>query len=287
MKKIYLLLAIGFVLNCANFTFAQPNNVNLPNVVQNLLNQNYPKWKVVNNTCSTAISGDFNSDKIDDYIVLITSKKGGNVVASISNNQDFRLISVKSLDTRDIELSAVKTALTGAKIVDSGGFTLSTCGFDDEFAYIFKNGEFVSINQDLGENNTDFNDDEEGETFIVKGSKPWLNTGIDVRKGCIVVLRPKGKVDVNAGWGTHDAFGTEKFFNAENYPVKSKFRYGLAAQITNSRFFSELNRDAWAYEYEGTHIANQSGRLWLVVNDDNPQDNLGEFQVRVRLICND
>jgi hypothetical protein len=299
VKKIYLLLAIMVVLNCANFTFAQQNSVVLPMRVQIILNQNYPKWKIVQNACTTATSGDFNEDNNPDYIVLITSKKGGSLVGFVSNGNDFRPVLVKSLDKRDTEISAINFVPKGEDVLIRGnlgnsnakfaqlnvdGFTLSTCEFDDRVNYIFKNGSFINHSDDFVKNsNQNQNDDE----FIVKGSKPWLDTGIDVAEGCTILLSSQGKVDVSSGWGVHDARGTTNFYANFNYPVNANYRYGLAAQITSGANSRDRNRDAWIYEYEGTHFAKKSGRLWLVVNDDNPQDNTGEFRVRVRTNCDE
>lgn len=297
MKKIYFFLAILFFFNCANFTFAQPNNVSLPNSVETILNQNYPKWKVVQNTCTTAISGDFNADNNLDYVVLITSKKGGSLVGFVSNGNNFRPILVKSLDKRDAEISAISLANKGEEVLINGvlgnynakfaklnvnGFTVTTCEFDDRASYIFKNGSFINFSDDFADNS---NQIQNADEFIVKGPKPWLDTGIDVAEGCIVILLSQGKVDVSSGWGAHDARGTEKYYDNYNYPVNANYRYGLAAQITPNLKSRDRNRDAWIYEYEGTHLAKKSGRLWLVVNDDNPQDNTGEFRVRVRISC--
>ncbi len=299
MKKNYLFLAILCVLNCPTFTFAQQNNISLPIGVQNILNQNYPKWMLVKNVCTTATSGDFNGDEKVDYVVLITSKKGGSLVGFVSNGNSFRPILVKSLDKRDAEISAIIPASKGEEVLVSGilgnynakfaklnsdGFSISTCGFDDNVSYIFKNGNFINFSDEFANNSNQIQNDDE---FIVKGPKPWLDTGIDVAEGCLVVLFSQGKVDVSSGWGAHDARGTEKYYPNFNYPVNANYRYGLAAQITPNLNARDRNRDAWIFEYEGTHLAKKSGRLWLVVNDDNPQDNTGEFRVQVRISCDD
>ena len=114
------------------------------------------------------------------------------------------------------------------------------------------------------------------ETFIVPGNSGsrWIDTGISVRRGDRVILSSTGTVDVSAGWGVHDAFGTTRFARGAGYPVNSPRRYGLAARIGAQR---------WAYTGDAM-IALQNGRLFLTCNDDSPADNNGKFVVTVEII---
>jgi hypothetical protein len=125
----------------------------------------------------------------------------------------------------------------------------------------------------------DGNDDSKSaDTITVDGrtGNNWVDTGIDIRKGDKVVLSPTGSVDVSAGWGIHDAKGTIEFADLDGYPVKSPRRYGLAAKIGSQK---------WAFN-GGSVTATSTGRLYLTCNDDAPDDNEGEFVVKVRIVRN-
>lgn len=119
-------------------------------------------------------------------------------------------------------------------------------------------------------------------TIVVPGTsgKNWIDTGIRVQKGDIVLLNASGRVDVNAGWGIHGPEGTGKFFNAAVYPVNSRQRYGLAARIVDDR---GRTSQKWVYSDAREMGVSKTGTLWLTVNDDAPDDNTGEFRVIVSI----
>lgn len=127
-----------------------------------------------------------------------------------------------------------------------------------------------------------FDDDDESddETIIVPGrsGNNWIDTGIRVRRGDTVILDPSGSVDVSAGWGVHNARGTRRYAPGANYPVNSRTRYGLAAKIVPS---GGSIAQKWGYGDSRRTLITRSGTLWLTVNDDAPDDNSGEFEVRV------
>ncbi|MCD9185468.1 MAG: hypothetical protein LUM44_03490 [Pyrinomonadaceae bacterium] len=106
----------------------------------------------------------------------------------------------------------------------------------------------------------------------------WVNTGIKVQRGDTVILSATGRVDVSAGWGVHSARGTRNFALMPNYPVNSLTRYGLAAKITST---SGITRQKWSYGDANSMYVTKNGTLYLTVNDDAPEDNSGEFQVKV------
>lgn len=108
----------------------------------------------------------------------------------------------------------------------------------------------------------------------------WINTGIKVKRGDTVVLSANGSVDVNAGWGIHSAKGTRNYALVPNYPVASRTRYGLAAKIVPA---SGTTRQKWSYGDANSMYVTKSGTLYLTVNDDAPDDNSGEFQVKVTI----
>jgi hypothetical protein len=125
-------------------------------------------------------------------------------------------------------------------------------------------------------------DDDDTETFTVPGKSgnKWINTGIRVERGDIVYLSATGEVDVSAGWGTHRAAGTLKYAPGRSYPVNSRTRYGLAARIQTKIL---VTPQQWSYGDSRRMTVARNGTLWLTVNDDAPDDNSGEFAVKVRV----
>lgn len=120
-------------------------------------------------------------------------------------------------------------------------------------------------------------------TVVVPGrsGNNWINTGIDVKRGDLVILNAYGKVDVGAGWGIHSAFGTRRFAIRDDYPLNSRTRYGLVAQVLP---FLESPAQKWSYGDSRRVTVSQSGTLYLTINDDAPSDNTGKFVVNVQII---
>lgn len=114
----------------------------------------------------------------------------------------------------------------------------------------------------------------------------WVNTGITVVSGDTVRLDAKGEIDVGGTWGTHGPEGTTNFSEQPPgyYPVESRVRYGLAARITlgSGRRFQVTQ--TWVYGDKKEIVVTRSGILWLTVNDDAPEGNVGEFNVRVTIV---
>lgn len=114
----------------------------------------------------------------------------------------------------------------------------------------------------------------------------WINTGITVVAGDTVRLDAKGLVDVGGTWGEHGPEGTTNFSEqpAGYYPLESKKRYGLAGRITLGSGRKFLPTQTWIYGDSKEIVVKRSGILWLTVNDDAPDGNLGEFVVKIEII---
>ena len=114
----------------------------------------------------------------------------------------------------------------------------------------------------------------------------WVNTGITVVAGDTVRLEAEGEIDVGGTWGTHGPEGTTNFSEqpAGYYPVESRVRYGLAARITlgSARRFQATQ--TWVYGEKKDMLVTRSGILWLTVNDDALEGNVGEFNVRITIV---
>lgn len=114
----------------------------------------------------------------------------------------------------------------------------------------------------------------------------WVNTGITVAVGDTVQLAAEGEIDVGGSYGSHGPEGTTNFSEQPPgyYPVESKMRYGLAARITLGSARKFLPTQTWIYGEHKEMVVKRSGILWLTVNDDAPEGNVGEFKVTITIV---
>ena len=114
----------------------------------------------------------------------------------------------------------------------------------------------------------------------------WVNTGVTVVAGDTVRLDAKGEVDVGGSYGSHGPEGTTNFSEQPPgyYPLETKMRYGLAGRITlgSARKFEVTQ--TWVYGEAKEIKVKRSGILWLTVNDDAPEGNVGGFDVTITII---
>ena len=112
----------------------------------------------------------------------------------------------------------------------------------------------------------------------------WVDTRIELSPGTLVRLSASGRVDVGAGWGAFGPEGTSHFANVAGYPADTRLRYGLVARVTDSQtnFDDDLRTD-YVYGETREFCVGSAGHLWLTVNDNNPGDNTGQFNVDVTL----
>ncbi len=114
----------------------------------------------------------------------------------------------------------------------------------------------------------------------------WVNTGITVATGDTVRLDAKGEVDVGGSYGAHGPEGTTNFSEQPPgyYPLETRMRYGLAARITVGSGRNVQPTQSWVYGEAKEVKVKRSGILWLTVNDDAPEGNVGEFAVKITII---
>jgi hypothetical protein len=114
----------------------------------------------------------------------------------------------------------------------------------------------------------------------------WVNTGITVIAGDTVRLDAKGEVEVGGTYGKHGPEGTTNFSEQPvgYYPLETKRRYGLAARITLGSGRKYEPTQTWVYGETKEMRVSRSGILWLTVNDDAPEGNVGEFVVKISII---
>ena len=114
----------------------------------------------------------------------------------------------------------------------------------------------------------------------------WVNTGLTVVAGDTVRLEAKGEVDVGGSYGAHGPEGTTDFSKQPPgyYPLETKMRYGLAGRITLGSGRKFQPTQSWVYGEAKEIIVKRSGILWLTVNDDAPEGNVGAFEVKITVI---
>jgi len=114
----------------------------------------------------------------------------------------------------------------------------------------------------------------------------WVDTGITVVAGDTVRLEAKGEVDVGGTWGIHGPDGTTNFSEQPPgyYPLETKMRYGLAGRITLGSGRKFQPTQTWVYGEAKEIKVKRSGILWLTVNDDAPEGNVGGFDVTITVI---
>jgi Ca2+-binding EF-hand superfamily protein len=112
-------------------------------------------------------------------------------------------------------------------------------------------------------------------TVVVAANRAWVDTGIDVRAGDILVIEAQGQVALSpdrsdvAGPG-----GAASGRRAPNAPLPNELAGVLVARIGQGEPVVIGARGSF-------DAVNTSGRLYLGVNDDHFPDNSGEFRVTV------
>lgn len=124
--------------------------------------------------------------------------------------------------------------------------------------------------------------------IIVPGNSglKWVNTNIAVVSGDTVRLEAVGQVDVGGSWGIHGPEGTTNFSQQPPgyYPLETNLRYGLAGRINPRGGKKPLPAQTWVYGETKDIKVIRSGILYLTVNDDAPDGNIGEFAVTITVV---
>jgi hypothetical protein len=105
----------------------------------------------------------------------------------------------------------------------------------------------------------------------VEANRPWTDSGITVERGERLMVNARG--DIMLGTGLSSGVNGTPAVNTGNYPVKTAPAGALIARVGNSAPF------LIGSQTEVTMPA--SGRLFLGVNDDQFQDNVGYWAVGV------
>ena len=113
-----------------------------------------------------------------------------------------------------------------------------------------------------------------GQSIVVDARERWVDTGITVRQGDVVMFDVSGNVRLSDDQSdTAQASGSRSGRRAPDAPLAGQLAGALIGRIGNGEVFGIGNQRSIR--------APQSGRLYLSVNDDYLQDNAGQFNVQV------
>ncbi len=115
----------------------------------------------------------------------------------------------------------------------------------------------------------------------VPGNSQGLDTGFDVRAGDQLTLSAEGTIVAGQRVGSVNANGRQGgIFGNPRYPFPQA---GAGALLGLVRDTAGRQSQPFLVGTQLTFTAQADGRLFLLVNDDNYNDNSGEFIVRIRL----
>jgi hypothetical protein len=129
--------------------------------------------------------------------------------------------------------------------------------------------------------NTASDDRQRELTVRVPGNSQGLDTGLDVRAGDQLTLSAEGTIVAGQRVGTVNANGRQGgIFGNPRYPFPQA---GAGALLGVVRDTAGRQSQPFLVGTQLTFTAQADGRLFLLVNDDNYNDNSGEFIVRIRV----
>ena len=113
-----------------------------------------------------------------------------------------------------------------------------------------------------------------GRSVVVEGARGWVDTGIDVRRGDRISIDASGTVTLsNNGSDVAEPGGSRTGRRANSAPLRNDPAGALIARIDNGTPMLVGSRR--------TLTATADGRLYLSVNDDFFEDNVGEYRATV------
>jgi Ca2+-binding EF-hand superfamily protein len=113
-------------------------------------------------------------------------------------------------------------------------------------------------------------------TIVVDSRQAWTDTGIHLEAGDVVIFRAAGTIQMSTDADDRaTAAGAFSGRTAKNSPRPDQKAGGLLLRVGNGpvAFLGE----------DGSFTAQQSGRVYLGVNDDHLPDNRGEYRVSLSI----
>ena len=117
--------------------------------------------------------------------------------------------------------------------------------------------------------------------LLVSGAQAWTDTGIDVEPNSTVDITAEGQITIGANIRTGPDGSQTAKASTSTYPIQ---RAGLGAVIAKIRFTNgrESNLLLIGSRSQISTRSNESGRLFIGVNDDYFNDNSGTYRVTIR-----
>jgi Ca2+-binding EF-hand superfamily protein len=113
-----------------------------------------------------------------------------------------------------------------------------------------------------------------GRAIVVEAARGWIDTGIEVRQGDRISIDASGTVTLsNNGSDIAEPSGSRTGRRANSAPLPNDLAGALIARIDNGAPMLVGTRR--------TFTAPNAGRLYLSVNDDFFQDNVGEYRATI------
>ena len=113
-----------------------------------------------------------------------------------------------------------------------------------------------------------------GNGIVVSAKAPWTPTGLTVRRGEVITFNTTGEIQLStAADDVASSAGAKSQRYATNAPLPRAFAGALIARIGNGAPFPIGNQTSVPMP--------GSGQLFLGINDDGFDDNVGEFRVEI------
>lgn len=112
-----------------------------------------------------------------------------------------------------------------------------------------------------------------GSGIVVSARQPWTSTGLTVRRGEVLTFNTTGEIQLSAD--SNDiagSAGAKSQRYAANSPLPRNFAGALIARV---------GTEVFAIGNQTTVTMPASGQLFLGINDDGFEDNVGEFRVEI------
>lgn len=113
-----------------------------------------------------------------------------------------------------------------------------------------------------------------GTGLVVSSRQPWTPTGLTVRRGDVLNFNATGEIQLSQGADdVATSAGAKSGRYATNSPLPRSFAGALIGRVGNSAPFAIGNQTSVTMP--------ATGQLFLGVNDDGFEDNVGEFRVEI------
>ena len=229
-------------------------------------------WAKTVNAQSTAPTW-VNRPPIDDYNLYFVGMAEDRSIevarqGSFDNAVANGVAKLSSDKTTDVE--ALRRVIASSSAVDKSSFVF------DKGKGVYLYYTLLRISSDIKNLSFKGGQSENSKSVVVSGQTRWTDTGIQVRKGDKISFAATGQVQ----WAVGEVVGPEGSPRKRRaaalrpaYPVSSIGAGGLIARIGSGPGF--------AVGKAANIVANETGTLFVGINDNSFKDNSGQFSVSI------